>query len=339
MAYTPQGRLKDFLRQLPKTETHLHLEGALPWHLIHELYPERFAEPPESWKDGYKFSDFAHFEHELLEMAGAWFTSPERYHEAACLVFEGLYKQENVRYLETSFASGVIEFFSLDCKAVLDAIVAAVPDGMVVRVFMGIHHDGYTEKSAPFIEDCLDWEALAGVDLHGTETTPLEPWTRDLWQRARDAGKCTKAHAGEFAGADFVARVIDELGVRRIQHGVRSVEDPQVLQKLVDVQASLDVCPISNIKLDVIEDMAQHPIRQLVDAGIPCTISTDDPISFGNTLTMEYTALHSDLGFTYNELANLARNGFRNALVDDNQFLPVLAEIDDLLKGFQEGEV
>jgi adenosine deaminase len=270
-------------------------------------------------------------------MAGAWFTSPERYHEAASLVFARLHREENVRYLETSFASGVIEFFSLDGKAVLDAIVAAVPDGMVVRVFMGIHHDGYTERSAGFIEDCLEWDQLAGVDLHGTETTPLEPWTQDLWKRARKAGKCTKAHAGEFSGADFVARVIDELGVTRIQHGIRSIEDPQVVQKLVDVQAVLDVCPISNVKLGVVSEMQQHPIRRLVDAGIACTISTDDPVSFGNTLTQEYTALYEDLGFSLSELAGLAKNGFNNALVEDGLFEAVQQEIDALVMGFCEG--
>lgn len=336
MPYIPTGLLKDFLRQLPRTETHLHLEGALPWQLIHELYPGRYPVPPESWQDGYKFRDFAHFEHELLDMAGAWFVSPERYHEAARITFERLYNEENVRYLETSFASGVIEFFNLDGKAVLDAIVSAAPDGMVLRVFMGIHHDGYTGKSAPFIEDCLGWESLAGVDLHGTETTPVEPWTADFWKRARDAGKFTKAHAGEFLGADFVDRVIDELGVTRIQHGVRSVEDPRVLEKLRSAGAVLDVCPISNVKLDVVEEMPQHPIRKLVDAGVACTISTDDPVSFGNTLSGEYAALYQDLGFSISELADLAKTGFRNALVADGFYAPLLEEIDAIVRSFDK---
>ncbi len=326
--------LDRFLRRLPKTETHLHIEGALPWELIHDLQPERFPRPPESWQDGYKFRDFAHFEGELLDMAGAWFTSPERYHEAAGIIFRQLMQKENVRYLETSFASGVMEYFGLDARAVAEAIKAAVPDGLTVNLFLGIHHDGYTERSASFIEASLDWEAVDGLDLHGTETTPLEPWTADLWQRARDAGKRTKAHAGEFAGPDFVWRVIRELGVTRIQHGVRAVEDPELVQFLSSNGAVLDICPVSNVKLDVVEEMSRHPVRELFDAGVTCTLSTDDPVSFGNTLSGEYRALHQHLGFSLGELGQLASNGFRHAPGGREAFDRELKEIEQLVEVF-----
>ena len=338
MPYQPHPELKEFLRQLPKTETHLHVEGALPWRLINELHPERFPEPPESWQDGYKFRDFAHFETELLDMAGAWYTSPERYHEAAGIVFRRLQEEENVHYVETSFASGVIEFTGLDGKAVAEAVKSAAPDGMTVRVFMGIHHDGYTDRSRGFIEDSLHWEALDGIDLHGTETTPLEPWTADLWKRARKAGKQTKAHAGEFAGPDFVWRVVDELGVNRIQHGVRSIEDPRLVQHLVDVGAVLDFCPISNVKLDVVDRMENHPVRQLFDAGIICTLSTDDPVSFGNTLGEEYAALHEALGFTYAELGQIAANGFRHSIDGGAAFAREIETINKVVKAFSGNE-
>jgi adenosine deaminase len=336
MPYQPNGQLKEFLKRLPKTETHLHIEGALPWHLIHELDPKRFPSPPASWQDGYKFSDFAHFEGELLEMAGAWFTSPERYHEAAGIVFRQLQEEENVQYVETSFASGVIEFMDLDGKAVAEAIKAAAPPGLTVRMFMGIHHDGYTPRSKGFIEECLHWESLDGVDLHGTETTPLESWTADFWKRARDAGKQTKAHAGEFAGADFVWRVVDELGVTRIQHGIRSIEDPKLVQHLVNVGAVLDFCPISNVKLNVVEKMADHPMRQLFDAGIICTLSTDDPVSFGNSLTEEYVAIHDELDFTYAELGTIAANGFRHSIDGGAAFANQIETINALVGEYSE---
>lgn len=338
MPYEPQPDLKRFLERLPKTETHLHIEGALPWDLLQSIEPERFAEPPESWQDNYKFSNFAQFEKELLEMAFAWYQSPERYHDAASVIFNRLYKDERVRYLETSFASGMIEFGGLDGKAVADAIKAAVPDGMTVRVFMGIHHDGYTERSQPFIDDCLNWDTLDGLDLHGTETTPLEPWTAEVWQRARDAGKQTKAHAGEFAGPEFIWQVIEELGVLRIQHGVRAAESPKLVRQLSEIGAVLDVCPISNVKLDVVEAMAQHPIRDLMAAGVTCTISTDDPVSFGNRLSEEYTALHQELGMDYAQLGELAKNGFQNAIDGAGTFADSIAEIDRLVEEFSQKE-
>jgi len=335
MPYEASPELKDFLQRLPKTETHLHIEGALPWDFIHRLDPERFSKPPASWDDDFRFGDFAEFETELLDMACAWFTSPERYYEAASHIFEKLYREEHVRYLETSFASGMIEFLGLDGKAVTEAIHAAAPDGLVVKVFMGIHHNGYTDQSRGFIEDCLGWESLNGLDLHGTETIPLEAWTADLWKRARDAGKVTKAHAGEFTGPEFIARVVEELQVKRIQHGVRAIESSELMDQLRDIGAVLDICPISNVKLKVVDSMRAHPIGDLIKAGITCTVSTDDPVSFGNSLGEEYTALYKELGFSHAALGELAKNGFRNAIGDNGQFDKRLSEIDKLVGEFE----
>ena len=335
MPYQPPPSLKRFLDRLPKTETHLHIEGALPWDCINELDSGRFPKPPLSWDDDYKFGSFSEFEGALLEMACAWFTSPGRYHEAARRIFDRLSREENVRYIETSFASGMIEHLGLDGEEVAAAIRAAAPTGVPVRVFMGIHHDGYTDQSRSFIEESLEWESLDGLDLHGTETTPLEPWTADLWRRARAKGKRTKAHAGEFCGPEFIRQVIEELGVRRIQHGVRAIESPKLVADLCETGAILDICPISNVKLGVVPRMAEHPIRELFQAGVTCTVSTDDPISFGNTLEQEYTALYTELGFRYSELGELAANGFRHAIGGGGFREPALREIAELVEEFE----
>lgn len=327
----PDSSLPAFIQSLPKTETHLHLEGALPWELLQRVRPE-FSQPPASWAPDFKFSDFAHFEDELLDMVFSWFTSPERYHEAAKLIF-AQHVAQNVKYVETSFASGVIEFGGLNGREVLAAIRLAVPPGLEVRVFLGIHHNGAGPTMMPVLEDALDWKDLAGVDLHGTESFPMEPWTAPYWETARQAGKYTKAHAGEFMGADFVRRILDELKPQRIQHGVRSVEDPSLVAELRRRGVALDVCPISNHKLMPGVTLANHPIRQLFDAGVSVTISTDDPISFGNTLADDYIALANHGGFSRQELARLARNGFEVALMPDEQKKPWLEQLDVIIRG------
>jgi len=309
--------LHDFIRSLPKTETHLHLEGALPWPLLQAAHPEKYQTPPASWGADFRFRDFAHFESELLGYAGDFFTSPERYHACACATFADRLAR-NIRYTEVSFASGCIDFLNLDGRAVCHAIRAAVPAGLEVRIFLGIHHEGYTEKMAPILEDALGWPELDGIDLHGVEAAPLGDWAVGYWQRARDSGKFTKAHAGEFCGPDFIRHVVEKLGAQRIEHGVRAVEDPAVLDLLRERAIALDVCPISNVKLGVTPSPEKHPIRRLVDDGIVCTISTDDPISFGNTLEAEYHFLAERLSFTPEELAAVARNGFRVALASED---------------------
>ncbi|HWA27196.1 MAG TPA: adenosine deaminase [Lacunisphaera sp.] len=316
----------DFVQSLPKTETHLHFEGALPLELLRRVRPE-FAEPPPSWAHNFKFRDFAHFEAELLDMAFSWFTSPARYHEAAKVIFARLAAQ-NVKYLETSFASGVIEFGGLNGPEVLGAIRSAVPAGMEVRLFMGIHHNGAGPKMMPVLEEALGWQDLDGIDLHGTESFPLEPWTAPYWAAARKAGKFTKAHAGEFMGADFIRRVLDELQPQRIQHGVRSIEDRTLVAELKQEGIALDMCPISNHKLMPGISLVNHPIRRLFDAGVKLTISTDDPISFGNRINDEYIALADRSGFTRRELVQIARNGFDVALMPEEQKRPWLEQLD-----------
>ncbi len=323
--------LQTFIHALPKTETHLHIEGALPFELLQRVRPE-FIKPPASWAKDFKFRDFEHFEQELLDMAFTWYTSPERYHEAAKIIF-ARHVAQNVKYVETSFASGVIEFLGLDGREVLAAIRAAVPVGLEVRVFLGIHHNGAGPKMMPVLEDALGWPDLAGIDLHGTESFPIEPWTADYWEAARKAGKYTKAHAGEFMGADFVRRVLDELRPQRIEHGTRAIEDPGVVAEIKRRGIALDICPLSNHKLMPDVFLATHPIRHLFDAAVKVTVSTDDPISFGSTLEEEYAALAEECGFSRKELARVARNGFEVALMPEAQKQPWLDQLDATVRG------
>lgn len=319
-----------FVQSLPKTETHLHLEGALPFELLQRVRPE-FKQPPASWAHNFKFRDFGHFEKELLDMAFSWFTSPEHYHEAAKIIF-AQHVAQNVKYVETSFASGGIEFLGLNGREVLAAIRAAVPAGLEVRVFLGIHHNGAGGKMQAVLDEALTWKDLAGVDLHGFEDAPVEAWTAPYWQAARQAGKYTKAHAGEFMGADFVRRILDELQPQRIEHGTRSVEDAAVVAEIKRRGIALDMCPISNHKLMPGISLGNHPIRRLFDAGVKVTVSTDDPICFGNTITDEYVALCERGGFRWRELAQLARNGFEVALMTDAQKRPWLDQLEVALR-------
>jgi adenosine deaminase len=302
-----------FIQSLPKTETHLHIEGALPWDLLQAANPGKFPTPPASWAPDFRFDSFAHFESELLTYAGAFFNSPQRYHDCASAVFANRLAC-NVRYMEISFASGCIDFLQLDGREVVDALRAAVPPGLDVRIFLGIHHDGFTPKMIPVLEAALGWKNLDGIDLHGTETVPVDERAPDYWRRAREAGKFTKAHAGEFQGAAFVRYAVEVLGAQRIEHGVRAIEDPAVVDLLRERGIALDVCPLSNVKLRAVPSAAEHPIRRLLDAGVVCTISTDDPISFGNHLEDEYLFLANELGFSQDDLARIARNGFEVAL-------------------------
>lgn len=322
--------LTGFIHRLPKTETHLHIEGALPYELLQWIDPEAFAEPQACWAPNFKWPTFEDFEAHLIEHAVKWFTSPEHYYKAAKLIFQK-HLDQNVRYVETSFHAGIIEFFNIPGPEILAAIRSAVPEGLEVRVFMGMARNCHNEVLAPVLEECLSWEGLAGIDLHGVEYLPLEDWTPRLWEKARAGGLETKAHAGEFGPSGHVREALEVLGTRRIQHGIRAVEDPEVLQLAIDMEATFDLCPISNVKLDVVDSMAVHPIREFFDRGLRCTISTDDPFSFGNSVEDEYRALARELGFSRRELGQLAKNGFEVALVDEATRTKWLGEVDEAM--------
>lgn len=325
-------RTETFIRSLPKTETHLHIEGAVPFGLLHAALPDRYDSAPDSWDPAFRYPDFETFEKNLIRIASSYYTSPERYHEAALSIFRTLVDEQNVRYVETSFASGMVEFQELDGEAVAEAIRTAAPESLEVRVFMGLHHTGYHEGTASWIDSCINWAHLDGLDLHGPETDPLGSWAAGLWARAREAGMMTKAHAGEFNGPSFVRRMVHELGVTRIEHGVRCLEDADLVREMSENDVVLDVCPISNVKLGVAESYDRHPIGKLIDSGIRCTVSTDDPLIFGNTLFDEYSLLASQLGFDHARIAGIAAEGFRIADMAADRAEERIREIGSLLE-------
>ena len=304
--------LRGFIQSLPKTETHLHLEGALPYELLHGWDPVKYPEGPEFRAAEFRYPSFPYFEETLLGHALPWFTSAEQYHEAARLIF-ARHAAQNVRYVETSFHLPVTQFIGVPGPEIVAAIRAAAPAGLEVRVFAGMLRTDYAGPMQAVIDGLPEWEDLAGVDLHGYEPVPTEAWTAEVWQRVRAHGKITKCHAGEFDGAHRVREAIEVLGVTRVQHGVRAIEDPAVVALAAERGVTFDVCPISNVRLQVVPSLAEHPLRALVAAGINCTISTDDPLMFANQLNDEYEALALEGGFARNELVQLVKSGWRVA--------------------------
>jgi len=304
--------MRDFIQALPKTETHLHLEGALPYELLVDWDPEQWLPDPKFRARSYRYETFPEFEKILLDHALPWFTSAQRYHEAAKVIF-AKHVAQNVRYVETSFHLPITQFINVPGPEIIAAIRAAVPAGLEVRIFAGMLRSDLGGDLRPTIDQLARWDGLAGADLHGFEQMPTHPDTAAVWTRLREAGKITKCHAGEFDGPARVREAIELLGVRRIQHGVRAIEDPAVVKFAADHGVTFDVCPLSNIGLKVFPALKEHPLRRLLRAGVRCTVSTDDPLCFANSLTEEYSTLADELTFTHAELSQVARNGWEVA--------------------------
>jgi adenosine deaminase len=191
--------------------------------------------------------------------------------------------------------------------------------------------DHYRAPLAGLLDQAITWDEIAGVDLHGFEHPAFQRWSAEVWSRVRSLGKVTKAHAGEFSSAEDVRQAVIDLGVRRVQHGLRAIDDSAVIEILKTEGVTLDMTPISNVKLMAVPSMRAHPIRQFMQAGINCTISTDDPMLFGNSLNGEYMALVNDADFTRRDLVQLARNGFAVADLPTEKKQEFFAKLDQTL--------
>lgn len=330
MHYTVDDSFAEFIRLLPKTENHLHLEGCVSFEQLHKFAPDIYPEPPPFWHPEFRYRSFGHFQEEFNQWVVPYHNRVDRYHETAKYVFGRCFEQ-GCKYVETSFHLPVINRLSASGPELLAAILAAAPAELEVRLFGGICHNDF-QPNRQLLEEALEWNDLAGIDLHGPEHLEVDQGIAAYWRKARMEGKVTKAHAGEFMPAAFVSWAIDRLKVDRIQHGVRAVESDELLERIASEGVTLDMCPLSNVKLGVagVPDMKTHPIRTFFDRNVRVTVSTDDTFMLGNTLEEEYYALQNELSFTRLELIHIAKNGFDVALLAPEIKASYRAELDQI---------
>ncbi|MTJ80602.1 MAG: adenosine deaminase family protein [Telmatospirillum sp.] len=319
-------RLAAFIDALPKAELHLHIDGALPWDQMRRIDPS-LPERPHVWDPDYRFPSFEAFLRLCDQYCVPWLTSLDRCASSVEAMVRTCAAQ-NVRYVETSIDLGAAMRMGApaDVMAAMRDGASRVP-GVTTRLFMGISRDALS-RLGPAVLGVLDIPDLDGIDLHGVEPMPIEPWIEDLWARARRQGKATKAHAGEFGPAASVREVVEKLHVTRVEHGARSIEDPEVVELLRDRKVILDMCPISNLKLQVVPSLSRHPIAALHRAGVICTLNTDDPLDFGSTLREEYALLVTEMGLERKDLIAIAANGFHAALLSDSEKSHLIGEVE-----------
>ncbi len=170
--------------------------------------------------------------------------------------------------------------------------------------------------SGPWIAALAFRDRIVGVGLDSSEAGHPPSKFKRVFARARDAGFFLTAHAGEEGPPSYVWEALDVLGVARIDHGVRSVEDQALVGRLARERVALTVCPLSNLRLRVVDDLAHHPLRRMMDKGLVVTVNSDDPAYFGGYVNQNYRAVSEALGLGRDEIAAIVRNGFQR-LADD----------------------
>lgn len=310
---------------IPKVELHLHLEGAAPPEFIRRVADEKRIRLERVFDErgGYAFGDFTRFL-QVYEAATSVLTTPADYGRLVTAVCDELAEQ-GVIYAETfvspEFCGGNDLSAWGDYLAAMReaASLAEARHGLYLRgVVTPIRHLGPERAKGAALcaaETAGDW--VVGMGLAGDERV-CEPrdfaWSFDM---AREAQLGLTAHAGEWGGPESVRAALDDLRVGRIGHGVRAAEDPALIDRLAEDGIVLEVCPGSNIALGLFSGWKAHPIDQLRRAGVPVTVSTDDPPFFHTTLTQEYDRLSDVFGWQEDAFRAINITAARAAFCDE----------------------
>lgn len=321
---------RDFILALPKAELHLHIEGAVPWQIVRAGGDKLLPEVPPWWAKEFRFDDFGHFGQEMRSCWHHVLKDVEAYHNVAKQIFEDLVLQ-NVRYVEISCSAEHASLVGGSLETVIHAIKSAAPETIQVRVYAGFSRNKPQALDHDFLKQVFSASSLDGIDLHGDERyQSVRPYA-DLYAQARAHGLRTKAHAGELLGPISISETLDYLAVNRIEHGTTAMYDDELVSRLADEEITLDLCPSSNFKLRVVNDIQGHPIRSFYERGVRVTVNTDDPTLFGCSLVSELQLLVEQLGFSLADLAQLQANAFEVADISETERWAILHEIETLV--------
>jgi adenine deaminase len=329
-------RLEAFVRGLPKAELHLHIEGSLEPEMAFALARKNGVSLPypsvEALRAAYRF-------HNLQSFLDIYYAG------ASVLLDAGDFYALTRAYLEKARADGVIRaeiFFDpqthtergVAFETVLDGITQALRDGeRELQISSGLILCFLRHLSAASAMETLEAalpfkERLLAVGLDSSEVGHPPSKFSAVFARARREGLTTVAHAGEEGPPAYIHEALDDLLVSRIDHGVRSEEDPDLMQRLAQTRMPLTVCPLSNLKLAVVKRLEDHNLKRLLHAGLCVTVNSDDPAYFGGYVLANYLATQRALDLSRDDLTQLARNSIEASFLSPAEKTHWQAEID-----------
>jgi adenosine deaminase len=338
----PADRLPELLRRMPKAELHIHIEGSLEPELIFALAERNGVQIPyasvDELRKAYAFTNLQSFldiyyagasvlleEQDFYDMAWAYLQRAAADHVVhAELFFDP----------QTHTARGVAIDTVINGlhRACVEAGPALGVDASLILCFLRHLSE---EEAFETLEQALPFRGkFIGVGLDSSEVGhPPEKFAR-VFARCRDLGLHLVAHAGEEGPPAYVWTALDLLKVERIDHGVQSTKDPALMARLARDRVPLTVCPLSNLKLCVFPQLADHNLRQLLDAGVAATVNSDDPAYFGGYMNDNFLQVFAATGMTARHAYQLARNSFEASFVDEGRRTRYIDELERTFASF-----
>ena len=325
-----------FIAGLPKAELHLHLEGSLEPELMFALARRNKIDIPfksvEAVRAAYRFSNLQDFLDIYYQGAGVLQTEQDFFDLTDAYLTR--VAADGARHVEVFFdpqthtARGIP--FGVVADGISRALKQAESKGITSKLILCfLRHldedDALTTLKAA--EPYLD--RIAGVGLDSSELGHPPAKFKNVYKAACDRGLKLVAHAGEEGPPAYVHEALDLLHINRLDHGNRSLEDAALVARLVKEQMTLTVCPLSNLKLCVVKDLKEHPLKRMLELGLRATVNSDDPAYFGGYLNDNYSAVASALALTRGELVQLAKNSFLGSFLSDAEKAKHVRAIDD----------
>ena len=328
--------LNAFIAGLPKAELHLHLEGSFEPELMFAIAQRNKVAIPfknvAEVKAAYAFSNLQDFLD--IYYAGAQVLLHEQDFYDMTLAYLARVAADGVRHVEVFFDPQTHTDRGVPFDTVMKGIAGALDEGKArfgitsKLILCFLRHLSEDAALATFIEAAPWLDRIAGVGLDSSEVGhPPAKFTR-VYAAAREAGLKLVAHAGEEGPPPYVWEARDLLHVDRIDHGNNSLQDPKLVARLVAEQMTLTVCPLSNLKLCVVKDLKDHPLRRMLQLGLRATVNSDDPAYFGGYVNDNFRAVTAALDLTKDELVTLAKNSFLGSFLEEDEKAAHLAAID-----------
>ena len=328
----------ELIRALPKAELHVHIEGTFEPELMFSIAQRNQIDIPyksvEEVMQAYNFHNLQSFLD--IYYAGANVLIHEQdFYDLAWAYFEKC-AEDNVVHTEMFFDPQTHTDRGIAFEVVLNGLKRACDDakeklGITSHLIMCFLRHLSEEAAFKTLEQAIPFkDQIIGVGLDSSEVGHPPSKFERVFAKAREEGFLIVAHAGEEGPAEYVWEALDLLKVNRIDHGVRSEEDPKLMARLIAEKMPLTVCPLSNLKLCVVDDMADHNIRRLLQQGVHVTVNSDDPSYFGGYMNDNFIAIAESLDLTADELKTLAINSFEASFISDEEKLKWTNEIKRL---------
>lgn len=317
----------DFLTRLPKAELHLHIEGTLEPELMFQLAQRNGVTLPysdiEAARAAYDFTDLQSFL-DLYYQGMSVLLTAQDFEDLAMAYFQRA-ATEGVVHVEMHVDPQAHLVRGVSFDTLMEGLVRARQRALAEldlssAMILAFLRDRPAEEAMEVLESSRHWhEHFSAVGLDSAELGNPPSKFRDVFLHAKALGLARVAHAGEEGPPGYIREALDELDVCRIDHGVRAVEDVELLERLSDEGTVLTVCPLSNVRLKVVERLEDHSLPQLVDAGLVITLNSDDPAYFGGGLRDNYAECQRAFGWSKDTLRWLAGNALDAAFMDEER--------------------